>query len=115
MNVIISGSSVPERLEWRIISTNGQLQSQFETEDFPDLHIGTNELAWKGTDLNGNLLPGGMYIYTLKITLEGKQTTRMGKLVLWYTSGTIQELSMQPEHCNPLQNSDMRLDCNLAI
>lgn len=82
VKLVISGSNLPERLEWRIINSNGQLQSQFETEDFKDLHIGTNELAWKGTDLNGNLLPGGMYIYTLKLTLEGKQTTRMGKLVL---------------------------------
>lgn len=82
VTVVVRGSNVPEHFEWRITNINGQLQNQFETEDFPAFHIGTNELTWKGTDLNGNLLPSGIYIYTLKLTLGGIPTTKTGKLVL---------------------------------
>jgi hypothetical protein len=81
VNLIISGS-LPEKFEWNIMNVGGQLQSHFETEDFPAFHIGTNELAWSGTDLNGNLLPGGIYIYSLKLTVAGEQVTKRGKLVL---------------------------------
>jgi hypothetical protein len=81
INMVVSGS-VPERFEWTITNRNGQLLGHFETEDFQAFHVGTNELAWQGTDLNGNLLPGGIYIYTIRVTVTGKQTTRMGKLVL---------------------------------
>jgi len=81
VNLVISGS-LPEKFEWDIMNVGGQLQSHFETEDFPAFHIGTNELAWRGTDLNGNLLPGGIYIYSLKLTVDGEQITKRGKLVL---------------------------------
>lgn len=81
VNLVISGS-LPEKFEWDIINVGGQLQSHFETKDFPTLHIGTNELSWPGTDLNGNLLPGGIYIYSLKLTVAGEQVTKRGKLVL---------------------------------
>jgi len=81
VNVVVTGQ-LPEHLEWRIMNINGQLQSQYAIEDFSSFHIGTNKLEWKGTDGNGNLLPGGVYIYTLTFNLQGTQVTKMGKLIL---------------------------------
>jgi hypothetical protein len=80
--IVLSGGSLPEQLNLQFINVNGQSQSQFTDADFDALHIGTNELIWNGSDRNGNLLPGGVYVYEIKLLIDGQQTRKLGKLVI---------------------------------
>lgn len=80
--ITLSGSSLPEQLSVQFVNVNGQSQSQFDQSDFEPLHIGTNEITWRGTDLNGNLLPGGVYVYELRLVVNGQQTRKLGKMVI---------------------------------
>ena len=80
--IALSGGSLPEQLNVQFINVNGQSQSQFTESDFDALHIGTNEIIWNGSDRNGNLLPGGVYVYEIKLIIDGQQTRKLGKLVI---------------------------------
>ena len=65
-----------------MVNVNGQIQSQFTGSDFEAMHIGTNEIIWNGSDRNGNALPGGVYVYEIRLLIDGQQTRKLGKLVL---------------------------------
>jgi hypothetical protein len=80
--IVLSGSSIPEAMVIQLVNVNGQVQSEFTESDLEVLHIGTNEIVWNGTDRMGNSLPGGVYIYEIKLLIEGQQTRKLGKLVL---------------------------------
>lgn len=80
--IIITGDILPEQFDLQMVNVNGQLQNHFQTEDLPQLYIGTNEMIWQGTDINGNFLPNGVYIYKLNLIVNGKQMKKIGKVVL---------------------------------
>ena len=80
--LVITGEVVPDQFELQLLNVNGQLQDRFTLEDFPAMHIGTNELTWDGTGTNGNILPNGIYIYRLNLTIGDQVHHRIGKLVL---------------------------------
>jgi hypothetical protein len=80
--IVLSGNSIPEAVAIQLVNVNGQIQSEFNQSDLDPFHIGTNEIIWNGTDRMGNTLPGGVYIYEIKLLIEGKQTSKLGKLVL---------------------------------
>lgn len=79
---IITGAVTPNRLELELLNVNGQIQDSFTLEDFPAMHIGTNEITWDGTGRNGSQLPNGIYIYRLHLEMGGDTHRRIGKLVL---------------------------------
>jgi hypothetical protein len=78
----IAGDLLPETVEIIITHVSGQVINELSKESFEDLHSGRNILIWKGTDASGNPLPNGIYIYKEVITLNGQQTTQLGKVVL---------------------------------
>jgi flagellar hook assembly protein FlgD len=80
--IIMSGESLPENFNLELVDVNGKLLHTFSQDDIADFHIGVNSLKWDGTDLNGNTMPDGVYIYKLQLNLNGSQITREGKLVL---------------------------------
>ncbi|SKC88676.1 putative type IX secretion system sortase PorU2 [Ohtaekwangia koreensis] len=80
--IIMSGESLPENFNLELVDVNGKLLHAFSQDDIADFHIGVNNLKWDGTDLNGNTMPDGVYIYKLQLNLNGSQITREGKLVL---------------------------------
>ena len=80
--IVLSGNSIPEAIGIQLVNVNGQIQSEFTESDLEELHIGTNEIIWNGTDRLGNTLPGGVYIYEIKLLINGQQTRKLGKLVL---------------------------------
>ncbi|HMG93589.1 MAG TPA: C25 family cysteine peptidase [Chryseolinea sp.] len=80
--IVLSGNAIPETMGIQLFNVNGQIQSEFTESDLEALHIGTNEIVWKGTDRMGNTLPGGVYIYEIKLLINGQQTRKLGKLVL---------------------------------
>lgn len=80
--LVITGDVLPDQFELQLMNVNGQLQDRFTLEDFPVMHIGTNELIWDGTTANGNILPNGIYIYRLDLTIGDQVHRKIGKLVL---------------------------------
>ena len=80
--IVVSGNSVPDRLELRVIAPNGQVQCLLTEADFPALQIGTNELVWNPGTKNGNSLPNGIYIYQLTIGVNEALTRRAGKIAV---------------------------------
>ena len=80
--IILSGDELPEQFDLQMMNVNGQQVNHVTGQQLPPFHIGTNELAWNGTDSNGNFMPSGIYIYKLNILVKGEQINRIGKLVL---------------------------------
>ena len=80
--IVISGDVLPDQIDLQMVHVNGQLVNDFTSQDLPPFHIGTNELVWNGTDLNGNVLPNGVYVYKLNLIINGEQVKKIGKLVL---------------------------------
>lgn len=81
-DVVVSGQRPPDHLELTIVGLNGQLQEVLTGSDFPPLHLGRNELTWRGSTRSGQLLPEGLYIYRLSIGVSGRIVQRSGKLAL---------------------------------
>jgi len=82
IDVSISGGTLPSYFDLQLINVNGGLVDQFTSDDFPMVHIGTNELSWNGAGTNGNALPNGVYIYRLHLIIGDLQVERVGKLVM---------------------------------
>ncbi len=80
--VILSGQYTPENFNLELVNVNGKLLHAFSQDDANDFHIGVNYLKWDGTDLQGNVLPNGVYIYKMQFSVNGNQVIREGKLVL---------------------------------
>lgn len=80
--IVVSGGTLPERMELSVMSLNGQLQAALNENDFPPLQIGVNEVQWNVRTSNGNALPNGMYIYRCKVTIGNQVRERIGKLVV---------------------------------
>ena len=82
-NSTIISFQIAERIQsikLQIYSILGQLV--FE-KIFYHLPIGENQIYFKGNDLHGNILPGGIYIYRLSlISISGKQFADFGRFTL---------------------------------
>ena len=80
--VVVSGNSIPDQLELRIVAPNGQLQDVLTESDFAVLQIGSNELTWEPRTENGHALPNGIYIYQLTIGINDTVVRRVGKIAV---------------------------------
>ncbi len=81
-DVVLTGGVLPDYFDMQLVNVNGQVQDHFSIQDFPAFHIGTNQLIWDGRSSTGNVLPNGVYVYKITITVGGAQVQRIGKLVL---------------------------------
>jgi hypothetical protein len=81
-SIVISGGVVPDAFDLQLINVNGKLEDSFTLEDFPIIHIGTNDLVWYGSSRHGNNLPNGVYIYRINLNVGDKRVQKIGKLVL---------------------------------
>jgi hypothetical protein len=80
-SIVISGGVVPEVFNMDLINVNGIIEDSFTMEDFPLLHIGTNDVVWNGSSRRGNDLPNGVYIYRINLNVGDKRVQKFGKLV----------------------------------
>jgi Peptidase family C25 len=79
---VLSGNILPSDFSLQIISTNGKTIRHFTYDDVQHFNIGSNELQWSGTDSLGDLLPNGIYLYKLRVAVNGKNAAQIGKLVV---------------------------------
>ncbi len=78
----LSGNVLPSDFALQIFSLDGRVIKDFTKDQVSQFIIGTNELAWDGTDASGSPLPSGIYVYKLSSIANGKVTTQAGRLVL---------------------------------
>ncbi len=78
----LTGSVVPEQLLVRILTINGKVVREIRKEEFGSIRIGNNisEFAWDGTDMYGDRLANGVYLYQVFTQINGQsiehRTTR---------------------------------------
>jgi hypothetical protein len=81
-NFLLTGNVVPDEFTLIINSLEGAVQQKFDLDDLSDFHIGTNTLIWEPRDSGGNSLPSGMYLFRMKLGVNGKTYSNSGKLIL---------------------------------
>ncbi len=78
----LTGAVVPEQLLVRILTVNGKVVREIRKEEFGSIRIGNNisEFAWDGTDMYGDRLANGVYLYQVFTQINGQsiehRTTR---------------------------------------
>ncbi|HEV2353331.1 MAG TPA: hypothetical protein VGR89_03765, partial [Puia sp.] len=70
----ITGSQVPQNIKIEIMTITGRVVKEITKEELGDLHVGTNitSYKWNGTDMYGNRLANGVYLYHVVTNLDGK-------------------------------------------
>lgn len=70
----ITGSEVPQNLRIQILTITGKIVREITKEELGPLHVGRNitEFKWDGTDMYGQKLANGIYLYRVITNLNGK-------------------------------------------
>jgi hypothetical protein len=70
----ITGSEVPQNIKIQIMTITGKVVREITKEELGPLHVGRNitEFKWNGTDMYGQRLANGVYLYHVVTNLNGK-------------------------------------------
>ncbi len=70
----ITGSEVPQNIKIQILTITGKVVREITKEELGPLHVGRNitEFKWNGTDMYGQRLAIGVYLYHVVTNLNGK-------------------------------------------
>jgi hypothetical protein len=70
----ITGTDVPQNIKIQIMTITGKVVREITKEELGPLHIGRNitEFKWNGTDMYGQRLANGVYLYHVVTNLNGK-------------------------------------------
>ncbi|MBS1605693.1 MAG: hypothetical protein JST42_23740 [Bacteroidetes bacterium] len=70
----ITGSEVPQNIKIQILTITGKIVREITKEELGPLHVGRNitEFKWNGTDMYGQRLANGVYLYHVVTNLNGK-------------------------------------------
>ena len=70
----ITGSEVPQNMKIQILTITGRVVREITKEELGPLHVGRNitEYKWNGTDMFGQRLANGVYLYHVVTNLNGK-------------------------------------------
>ncbi len=70
----ITGSQVPQNIKIQILTITGKVVKEITEDQLGPLHVGTNitEYKWNGTDMYGQRLANGVYLYHVVTNLNGK-------------------------------------------
>jgi hypothetical protein len=70
----LTGSQVPQNLRIQILTITGKVVREITKEELGPIHVGRNitEFKWDGTDMYGQQLANGVYIYRVITNLNGK-------------------------------------------
>jgi len=74
----ITGSEVPQNIKIQILTITGKVVKEITKEELGPLHVGTNitEYKWNGTDMYGQRLANGVYLYHVVTNLNGKSLSK---------------------------------------
>ena len=70
----ITGSELPQNIRIQILTITGKVVKEISKNELGDLHIGRNitSYRWDGTDMYGQSLANGVYLYRVLTNLNGK-------------------------------------------
>jgi hypothetical protein len=70
----ITGSEVPQNIKIQILTITGKIVREITKDELGPLHVGRNitEFKWNGTDMYGQRLANGVYLYHVVTNLNGK-------------------------------------------
>ncbi len=71
----VTGSEVPQNIRIQILTITGKVVREITKNELGPIHIGRNitEFKWDGTDMYGQKLANGVYIYRVLTNLNGKK------------------------------------------
>lgn len=71
----ITGSEVPQNLKIQILTVTGKIVREITKDELGPLKVGRNitEFKWDGTDMYGQKLANGVYLYRMVATLDGQR------------------------------------------
>lgn len=74
----ITGSEVPQEIQIQIMTVTGKVIREIDETELGPLRIGNNitEFAWDGKDEFGDQLANGVYLYRVKMKLNGSDLER---------------------------------------
>ncbi|HEV3413327.1 MAG TPA: C25 family cysteine peptidase, partial [Puia sp.] len=74
----VTGSQVPQNIKIQILTITGKVVREITKEELGSLHVGTNitEFKWNGTDMYGNRLANGVYLYHVVTNLNGQSLSK---------------------------------------
>ena len=69
----LTGTQVPQNLRIQILTITGKVVKEITKDELTDIHIGRNitNYKWDGTDMYGQALANGVYIYRVITNLNG--------------------------------------------
>ncbi|WP_153796461.1 C25 family cysteine peptidase [Foetidibacter luteolus] len=78
----VTGSQVPQNIRIQILTITGKIVKEITKDELGPLHIGRNitEYKWDGTDMYGQKLANGVYIYRVITNLDGKSLDKFTPL-----------------------------------
>ncbi len=70
----VTGSEVPQNIRIQVLTITGKVVREITKDELGPIHIGRNitEFKWDGTDMYGQKLANGVYIYRVLTNLNGK-------------------------------------------
>jgi hypothetical protein len=70
----LTGSQVPQNLRIQVLTITGKVVREITKQELGAIHIGRNitDFKWDGTDMFGQKLANGVYIYRVITNLNGK-------------------------------------------
>ena len=70
----VTGSVVPQNIRIQILTVTGKIIREITKEELGPLHIGRNitEFKWDGSDMYGQKVANGVYLYRVLTNLNGK-------------------------------------------
>ncbi|UAY51502.1 putative type IX secretion system sortase PorU2 [Ferruginibacter albus] len=70
----LTGSQLPQNMRIQILTITGKVVKEIMQSELGPLHIGNNitEYKWDGTDMYGQKLANGVYLYRVLTNLNGK-------------------------------------------
>ncbi|MEO6549655.1 MAG: C25 family cysteine peptidase, partial [Ferruginibacter sp.] len=70
----ITGSEVPQNIRIQVLTITGKIVREITKAELGNIHIGRNitEFKWDGTDMYGQKLGNGVYLYRVLTNLNGK-------------------------------------------
>ncbi|HVZ98278.1 MAG TPA: C25 family cysteine peptidase [Chitinophagaceae bacterium] len=70
----VTGTDVPQNIRIEILTITGKIVREITKDELGPLHIGRNitEFKWDGTDMYGQKVANGVYLYRVLTNLNGK-------------------------------------------
>lgn len=81
----LTGTEIPQNIRIQILTITGKVVKEITKDELGPIHVGRNitEYKWDGTDMYGQKLANGVYLYRVLTNLNGKSLDK-------YSSGSDQ-------------------------